>query len=258
MFGFKKRRRRKLMEHPFPDQWQSILHQNVPYVQQLPRELQTKLQGLIQIFLNEKKFEGCAGLEITDEIRLTIAGQASILMLGIEDLSSFYEELRSVLVYPETYVARVKEQHNSFFVEEGFEQRHGEAWSVGNIVLAWDETQKGASDIHDGENLVFHEFAHQLDYEYGATDQIQEEHSNSHFLSWARVLGNEYQKFLQTLERNQQTIIDSYGGTNLAEFFAVSTECFFEKPQELKSSYPDLYEQLKQFYRQDPASYLQS
>ncbi len=256
MFGFKKRRRQNLMKRPFPDQWQSILHRNVPYVQQLPPGLQTKLQGLIQIFLNEKTFEGCAELEITDEIRLTIAAQASILMLGIEDLSSFYEELRSILVYPEPYVARVKEQHNSFFVEEGFEQRHGEAWSAGNIVLAWDEIKKGASDIQDGENLVFHEFAHQIDYEYGATDQVQEEYGNSHFLSWARVIGSEYQKFLQSLEQNQQTIIDTYGATNLAEFFAVSTECFFEKPQELKSSYPDLYEQLKQFYQQDPESYL--
>jgi Mlc titration factor MtfA (ptsG expression regulator) len=258
MFGFKKWRRKRLMQQSFPDEWLSILHKNVLYFRYLPSDLQDKLQGLINIFLNEKNFEGCAGLEVTDQIRVTIAAQACILLLGIDDLSSFYEGLRSVLVYPETYVAKVKNTHNSFFVEEGFQQRHGEAWSRGHVVLAWDEVQKGASDIHDGQNLVFHEFAHQLDYDYGATSQIESGDEESSYLSWAWVVGNEYNNLLEALRRNQKTLIDEYGATNLAEFFAVVTEYFFEKPRELQQKHPELYQQLKEFYQQDPAVYIKS
>lgn len=191
MFGFKKRRRQRLMQKPIPEPWVDILHENVPYFRRLPSEQQQKLQGLIQVFLDEKRFEGCGGLELTDEIRITVAAQACILMLGLDDLSAFYPDLRSVLVYPHHYVATVKNHHQSFFVEEGFEHRHGESWSHGNIVLAWDEVQHGASDIHDGQNLVFHEFAHQLDYESGATSQIESEYEESSYLSWARVMGDE-------------------------------------------------------------------
>ncbi|MCW9706913.1 zinc-dependent peptidase [Fodinibius salsisoli] len=258
MFGLKKWRRNRWMKRPFPDDWESILYQNVPYVQHLPAKMQTKLKGLITVFLKEKTYEGCAGLELTDEIRVTIAAQACILMLGVDDLSYFYDELRSILVYPESYVVKIKNRHDSFFVQEGFQKRHGEAWSHGNVVLAWDEVKKGASDIHDGQNLVFHEFAHQLDYEYGATNQVEDQYEDSQFLSWARVVGNEYKKLLTALHKNQQTLIDSYGATNLAEFFAVITECFFEKPRQLKNEHPALYEQLKEFYKQDPASYIKS
>lgn len=256
MFGFKKWRRRRLMEQPFPEQWNYILQHNVPYADHLPETLQNKLKGLVNIFLNEKTFEGCAGLEITDEIRVTIAAQASILMLGIDDLTSIYNDLRSVLVYPKPYVAKIKNRYDSFFVQEGFQRRRGEAWSRGHVILAWDEVKKGASDIHDGKNLVFHEFAHQLDYEYGATSQVESEHDESHFLSWARVVGGEYKKLLQAIKRDQQTLIDAYGATNPAEFFAVITESFFEKPRQLRNKHPELYRQLQEFYRQDPASYL--
>ena len=258
MFGFKKWRRKRLLKKRFPDDQLAILKRNVPYYHQLPTDLQKKLVGLTNIFLNEKRFEGCAGLEITDQIRVSIAAQASILLLGTEDLSYFYEDLRSVLVYPKKYVAKVKQRNNGIFVEEGFEQRHGEAWSHGYVVLAWNEVQQGASDIHDGQNLVFHEFAHQLDYEYGATDQIEQDYGDSHFLSWARILGKEYRQFLKTIEQNQQTLIDEYGATNPAEFFAVVTELFFEKPKGLKSNYPQLYSQLREFYQQDPAQYYSS
>lgn len=255
MFGFKKRRRRHLMDKTFPQEWLSVLDKNVPYYRKLPERFQKKLQGLVHIFLDEKTFEGCGGLEMTDEIRVTIAAQASILMLGLDDLAGFYPDLRSVLVYPHHYVAKVKKHHQSFFVEEGLEQRHGESWSHGNIVLAWNEVKRGASDIHDGHNLVFHEFAHQLDYEHGATDQIESSDTPSRYISWARVMGEEYQSFLQSLEDNQQTLLDTYGATNLAEFFAVVTETFFEKPRLLQKKHPELYRQLQHFYKQDPANY---
>ncbi|MDZ7659904.1 M90 family metallopeptidase [Fodinibius sp.] len=258
MFGFKKWRRKRLLKKSFTDDQLAILKKNVPYYHHLPLHLQEKLVGLTQIFLDEKRFEGCAGLEVTEEIRISIAAQASILLLGTDDLSYFYEDLRSVLVYPKKYVAKVKKRNNGIFVEEGFEQRHGEAWSHGYVILAWNEVQQGASDIRDGQNLVFHEFAHQLDYEYGATEQIESQNADSSYLSWAKVLGREYNNFLNKLKQNQQSLIDEYGATNPAEFFAVVTELFFEKPKQLKNKHPQLYSQLTEFYQQDPAAYLKS
>ena len=260
MFGFKKWRRKRQMQQDLKTEWLEILQNNVGYYRHLPPELQSKLQGLTHIFLNEKRFEGCADLELTDEIRVIIAAQACILLLGIEDLSSFYEGLRSVLVYPESYVAKVKDHRNGYFVEEGFQERHGEAWSRGHVVLAWDEVKKGCANMHDGQNLVFHEFAHLIDYDYGATAEVESE-DNSVFWSWSSwtsVIDQEYNKLLEALKRNQRTLIDEYGATNLAEFFAVVTENFFERPRALRQKHPELYQQLQQFYQQDPAEYITS
>ena len=260
MFGFKKWRRKRLLNKPFPDKWQHILSRNVPYIRTLPSELRDKLRGFTSIFIHEKTFEGCAGLELTDEIKVTIAGQACILLLGLENLSSFYEGLRSVLVYPESYVAKVKDHRDGYFVEEGYQQRHGEAWSRGHVVLAWDEVKKGGANMNDGRNLVFHEFAHLIDYDYGATAKVESNDGDGFWSwgSWGSVIGQEYNKLLRALRRNQRTIIDEYGATNLAEFFAVVTENFFERPVELKQEHPDLYQQLADFYHQDPAKYISS
>lgn len=259
MFGFTKRRRQKLMKRPFPDGWRNMLLDNVHYYRKLPEEKQHKLHGLIHIFLDEKTFEGCGGLELTDEIKVTIAAQACILLLGLDDLSSFYPDLRSILVYPRRYFAPIKDYTEHGTVIEGTENRWGESWSHGNIVLAWDQVKKGAADYRDGQNLVFHEFAHHLDYEYGATHLPDEEESaDPHFLVWARVLSQEYEQFLKDLQRRQPTVFDAYGSENLAEFFAVVTESFFEQPEKLHRAHPDLYEQLTLFYRQDPLEYLKS
>jgi len=256
MFGLKKWRRKRSFRNGLNDNQLAILRDNVPYYDHLPDNLRSKLEGLTNVFLDEKSFEGCAGLNLTKEIKVTIAAQACILLLGIDDLSTFYEGLRSVLVYPETYVARIKNQNNGIFVEEGYQQRQGEAWERGHVVLAWNEVKRGARDISDGQNLVFHEFAHQLDYDYGATSQINDPESN--YMSWPWVIGNEYNNLLEALRRNQKTLIDEYGAQNVAEFFAVVTEYFFEKPIELRQKHPDLYQQLTEFYRQDPAAYIQS
>jgi Mlc titration factor MtfA (ptsG expression regulator) len=254
MFGFKQLRRKRLMRHPLPPEWLEIIRRNVPYFQNLPEEKQNKLGGLVQIFLDEKLFEGCGGLSLTDEMRVTIAAQACILLLGSPDLD-VYPNLRSILVYPDEYFAPVREHREGGVVEEGVQSRIGEAWSRGNIVLAWDAVKHGASDVRDGQNLVFHEFAHQIDYEYGATEQVGNEDLHSSYLAWARVLSGEYQRHVHDTERRHRTLMDEYGATSLAEFFAVATEYFFEKPVELQRRHPELYEQLRQFYGQDPADY---
>lgn len=250
---FKHWKRRRIRRKPFPENYREILGRNVSYYNILPQAQKQKLQELILIFLNEKNFEGCGGLQITDEIKVTIAAQACILLLG--EISDFYPSLRSVLIYPHRYVAPFKNYEEGGVVIEGQQYRLGESWSEGNVVLAWDEVKKGASDINDGQNLVFHEFAHQLDHEYGASNQIQSSRPHSAFLTWARILGAEYDKLIQNIEQRHHTLIDAYGASNPAEFFAVVSELFFEKPALLKKRRPELYEQLKGFYRQDTASY---
>lgn len=244
------------MQQPLGDQWLEILHENVPYSKVLPEAKQKTLHGLIQIFVDEKRFEGCGGLDMTNEIKVTIAGQACILMLGIDDPSMLYPDLRSVLVYPRSYFAQTKNYHEGGIVQEGVESRHGEAWSQGHVVLAWDQVKRGASDYRDGQNLVFHEFAHHLDFEYGLTEQAAISSEDTSYMAWARVLGDEYEDFLEDLRQNQHTLFDTYGAENIEEFFAVVTECFFEQPREMKHSHPELYVQLTIFYKQDPLQYL--
>lgn len=251
MFIFKKHRRNRLMKQKLPAQWLSIIERNVPYYRCLSPEEQTELQGLINVFLHEKEFEGCAGLVITDEIRVTIAAQACLLLLGRE--TDFYPPLRSILVYPHAYVAPVKKVDSDFLVTEGLEARFGESWSHGYVILSWDDVLKGVSDIHDGHNLVFHEFAHQLDEESGAADGAPLLPLRSMYITWARVLTREYEELIKNIQQNRPTLLDKYGATNPAEFFAVATEFFFEKPVELKQLHPELYKQLRLFYQRDPA-----
>ncbi len=240
------------MHKPLPEEWMSIIQRNVTYYSCLTPETRQKLQGLIQIFLAEKRFEGCGGLDITDEVRITIAAQACILLLGRE--TDIYPKLQSILVYPHAYIARMTQRHSDGIVMESLQVLIGETWSQGSLVLAWDDVKRSAGDVHDGHNVVFHEFAHQLDYESGAAEGAPRLPNRSSYIAWARVLGKEYQSLLDNLEHHRKTLLDSYAATNPAEFFAVVTEFFFEKPVQLKNRHPELYEQLRTFYQQDPVS----
>jgi Mlc titration factor MtfA (ptsG expression regulator) len=252
MFAWLRRRRRAVIRgRPFPPEWRAIIERNVPYVAHLPREDREALAGHVQVFLAEKRFEGCGGLEITDEVRVTIAAQACILLLHLQ--TDYYPNLVSILVYPTTYVVRGGHRTPQGLVAEGPEARLGESWARDVVVLAWDSVLSGAADIHDGHNVVLHEFAHQLDQENGAGDGAPALPRRSMYVAWARVLGHDFDQLVQDVERHHRTLIDQYGATNPAEFFAVVTETFFEKPGQLRSRHPELYAQLRDFYRQDPA-----
>jgi Mlc titration factor MtfA (ptsG expression regulator) len=248
---FKKYLRKSLIKKTLPAEWLSIIKRNVPYYNCLSPAEQTELHGLIQIFLKEKYFEGCGGLEITDEIRVIIAAQACILLLGRK--TDIYPTLRSILVYPHAYLAPLKKIDSGFLVTEGIQARFGESWSHGYVILSWDDVLRGASDIHDGHNLVFHEFAHQLDEESGSANGAPVLPHRSMYITWARVLTREYEDLINSIRQNRPTLLDKYGATNPAEFFAVATEFFFEKPVELKQLHPELYEQLRLFYQRNPA-----
>lgn len=252
MLGFFKRRRRDaLRKEPTPPEWRTVIEKNVPYFRRLSPEDQAELLGHVRVFLDEKTFEGCGGLDLTEEIKVTIAVQACILLLHRD--TDYYPELDAILVYPSTYVDRRPEVAAGGLVIEGGRSRLGESWSRGLVVLAWDSVLSGAADMRDGHNLVMHEFAHQLDQEDGGVDGAPELPERAMYTPWARVLSREYEALLRAEERGRSTLIDTYGATNPAEFFAVVTETFFEKPQKLRARHPELYEQMKLFYQQDPA-----
>ncbi len=253
MFGIKKRRRNRLRQLPLPEEAVRFVLQNVPYVKTLSDRDRGTLDGLIQVFLDEKWFNGCGGLEVTDEIRLTIAAQACILLLRL-DSEEVFPSLTTVVVYPHAYVANARRVVAGGIVMEGREVRLGESWDRGTLVLSWDDVKKGAADLHDGHNVVFHEFAHQLDQQAGGPTGTPELAGRSRYLAWARVLGEEYQHLVDSVARHRPTAIDAYGATNPAEFFAVATESFYEKPVQLSKRSPELYDELRRFYRRDPAA----
>ena len=250
-----KRRRQRSEKAPFPAEWLRNLRERVPYYRLLSEDEQSELRNLIRVFLSEKKFEGCGGLEITDEIRVTIAAQACILLLN--RAHDNYAGLRSVLVYPSSYVAPSQSVDAAGVVHEGDEGRLGEAWLRGAIILSWDDVRRDAGDFHDGRNVTLHEFAHQLDQEDGTFDGAPLLEKRSHYRSWARILMKEYRALGEAAERGEGTLIDQYGATDPAEFFAVITEAFFERPKALKEKHPELYAELKQFFHQDTLARLE-
>lgn len=254
MFGFKHRKREHIRGLPFPEKWQEILENNIAYYHHLNQEDQDELRGHIQIFLSEKKFEGLEGIELNDEIRVTIAAQACILLLHRE--TDYYPTLKTILVYPHPFYSQIKQRLPGGIIAEREQGRLGESWFHGPVILAWDDVQRSAHDHNDGHNVVFHEFAHQLDSESGANEGIPLITQNSMYIAWARVLGEEYKELLKDLKHHHKSDIDAYGATNPAEFFAVITEYFFEKPTQLKNRHPELYEQLKNFYMVDTVEFM--
>ncbi|MDI9434159.1 MAG: zinc-dependent peptidase [Planctomycetota bacterium] len=253
MLGFKKRRRARAAEQPFPAEWLAILRKNVPIYASLPEDDQQELLRHILVFLSEKRFEGCGGLEITDEIRVTIAAQACLLLLHRQ--TDYYPGLTSVLVYPRKYVIKRVQEVIGDVVVEGQDVRLGESWHRGAVVLSWADVRRGAANIHDGQNVVFHEFAHQLDSTRGKGDDTPVLRDRFRFASWAQTLGEDFDEFRHSVGRDDDQVLDDYGATDEAEFFAVATECFFEKAKELQDVHPELYDALKDFYQQDPASW---
>ena len=253
MFGFKRRRRRKIRGQAFPEDWLGIIERNVAVFGRLTREDQRELLGHVLVFLEEKVFEGCGGLEITDEVRVTIAAQACLLLLHRE--TDYYPTLKTILVYPHHYVATHREQGPGGFVVEADQARLGESWLRGPVVLSWDNVRRGATDLNDGHNVTFHEFAHQLDSEDGANEGAPALPWPTMYTAWARVMQTEFDHLRDDPAQHHLHFIDAYGATNPAEFFAVVTEAFFEQPEQLKTRHPALYEQLALFYQQDPAGW---
>ncbi|MFC1739796.1 zinc-dependent peptidase [Planctomycetota bacterium] len=248
---YRSAKRKGLAVRPFAREWEKIIETNVPLYKRLPDSLKEQLHGLIHIFLAEKSFEGCGGLELTDEIKVTIAAQASMLMLNRK--TSYFRKLRTILVYPHTYVARAVSSNGRVIID-GRSVRLGESWQNGPVVLAWDSVIGGTRNITDGKNVVLHEFSHQLDQEDGAADGAPILEHRSSYVTWARILGEEYEALRK--KRRGKAVMNKYGATNPAEFFAVATETFFEKPKQMKKKHPELYDELRDYYKLDPLEWL--
>jgi MtfA peptidase len=255
VFGFGvKRRRERLRAQQFPAEWRAIIERNLPVFRRLSIADQLELLGHVQIFIAEKHFEGSGGLEMTDEIRVTIAAQACMLLLHRE--TDYYPELTSIIVYPSGYTAYEQHPIGGWIWEEGGQDRLGHtARELRAMVLAWDAVKQGAADPSDGSNLVLHEFAHQLDFENLVADGTPELRTRGAYIVWARVMSAELQALRDADDVGLPTVLDTYGAMNPAEFFAVATEAFFERPAALQARHPELFRELREFYRQDPREY---
>src|ERR1043166_1008179 len=250
----KQQRRRRLRSRPFPKEWLALVQRHVVFFHKLSGSDRFELLGHVQVFLAEKRFEGCGGFEITDEVRVSVAAQACLLLLHRR--TEYFPGLLTILVYPVTYMVEERRQVGEHLWEEGFVSRLGETGRrMGSLVLSWGAVKHGAADLSDGKNVVFHEFAHQLDFENQAGDGVPGLATREQQLAWAAVMRSEFASLRAADETGVPTLLDTYGATNPAEFFAVSVEAFFEQPRALRSRHPKLYAELQKYFQQDPVEF---
>jgi len=242
--------REKIKSQPFKKEWRKVLQQRVPYFRQMPADLQLQLKQHIQVFLAEKNFVGCNGVTITDEIRITVAAQACLLLLNRK--TNFYPKLRTILVYPSAFI---KEQNNIQANGVLHTQKTvlaGESWDFGKVVLSWQDTIEGAQITDDGRNVVIHEFAHQLDQENGKANGAPILDKEQSYQCWSAVFSAQFEQLQMQAKTKSPSLFDYYGATNPAEFFAVASEVFFEQAKQFHYEHPRLYKQLTQYYQVDP------
>lgn len=239
---------------PFPEQWLRLIQRNVVFFHRLSERDREELLGHVQVFLAEKRFEGCGGFEITDEVRVIIAAQACLLLLHRR--TEYFPGLLTILVYPLTYMVEERRQIGEHLWEEGTVSRLGETGRrMGSLVLSWGAVQYAAADPADGKNVVLHEFAHQLDFENDASDGVPGLATREQQVAWAVVMKSEFASLRAADESGIPTLLDTYGATNPAEFFAVSVEAFFERPRALRAHHPKLYAELRTYFQQDPVEF---
>lgn len=242
-------RRRRLLCKPFPQTWRDILEQCIALYPWLAPSERTQLQDLVRLFLAEKQFHGCAGLQVTEEMRVVIAAQACLLLLNRR--TGIYPQLAHILLYPGTFLHRGEQLNEDGTVSEVAEERLGESWHEGKVILSWYDVLQDLEQPDDGYNVVLHEFAHQLDAESGSengTPPLRHDMVSE----WVAVMTPEYEALGEAAARSKETFLDPYAATTPAEFFAVLTETFFELPDELKHFHPGLFAQLLRFYQTDP------
>ncbi|HLL22212.1 MAG TPA: M90 family metallopeptidase [Kofleriaceae bacterium] len=247
------RRRKRLVDEPFPSTWDAILDEDVALVRRLDDEARQRLRDLVQVFVAEKHWEGCGGLELTEQIQVVVAAQACILLLGREH--ALYEDVESILIYPSAVVAPPRD--HSFFdpgggvVTEGGSALLGEAHLGGPVILAWDDVLQGARG-EGRKNVVFHELAHKIDMADGTIDGTPPLESAAGRRTWREVCSEVFVELVAKVEDGKRTFLGDYAATNEAEFFAVATEAFFMQPAKLEAAHAELFGVLLDFYRFDP------
>ena len=249
-------RQRRVLAHPFPASWRKVLQRRVPLLRRMPVDLQLQLKKRIQLFIAEKAFIGCAGLQVTQEMRVVIAAQACLLVLNRS--MQHYAHVRQILVYPGAFAIQRTAIDGAGVHHDQRDVLSGESWEQGQVILSWQDTLDGAAVVDDGRNVVLHEFAHQLDQENGAAQGAplpaagDTQHSPQR---WKQVFSQAYADLQSQLQRGEQGLFNHYGAQSPAEFFAVATEVFFEQAAQMAQHYPALYDELRRYYKVDPASW---
>lgn len=250
---FRDRRRRRILQESFPEDWRAILRDRVRHYQYVNDDQRSLLEGFVQIVVAEKDWAGGGGFPLTDEIKVTIAGYAAVMTLGLSE-PYYFDRLHTVIVYPGGYIAR-RSEFDTQASFDPFKERLGEAWHRGPVVLSWAEISS-VKRHRPGDNLVFHEFAHHVDGLVGEMDGVPPMTDWKQERTWYRVTEQEFERLTQDARQRRATLLDQYGTTNRAEFFAVATECFFERPRAMRERHPELYKILAEFYCQDIAQWL--
>lgn len=254
-FGLKFQRKRyneRLMSSEIEPEWVVILQENISLYKKLPFDLRKRLHGLINVFIHNKNFSGYNGLEITDEIKVTIAAQACMLLLNRDE--ELYPSLKNIFVYPGAFRS-MQSVHYGMVKTLQESVRVGESWHLGHVVLSWRHSKQGGLNDHDGHNVVYHEFAHQLDHQDGLIDGTPVLDTAENYHDWSIVFSKEFEKLRIKVSRHQKTWIDSYGAMSEGEFFAVVTEMFFEKPKLFKKEHAKLYRELEKYYHLSPVEW---
>ncbi|MGI4787415.1 MAG: zinc-dependent peptidase [Janthinobacterium lividum] len=249
MFPWSKARHRQdLLAQPMPAQWRRYLSALSLYPH-LTASDQQKLEDGTRILIAEKSWEGCNGLLLTDEIKVTIAGLASLLVLGFDH--DYYPNVETILVYPDGFLVSERRVETRGVFAEQILPLSGQAALQGPVIISWADVRHGS---HSGHNVVLHEFAHKLDMRDGVADGAPYLENDTQIANWSRVMSAEYQSLVERTQAGERDVLDPYGATNAAEFFAVITESFFERPRALQETHSELYGVLRDFYRQDPAA----
>jgi MtfA peptidase len=246
---FKDDRRKGLLAEPFPAVWHEYLVRNVRHYEYLKSSARAVVQAVVQVMIDEKHWSGGAGFVVTDEMKVTIAAQASLLTLGLDE-PYYFDRVQSIILYPDVYI------HPRSFPGSPNWRIAGEAWYHSPIVLSWKNVLQAGRNSCDGHNVVFHEFAHHLDGLDGEMEGTPPLVDRQQEKTWYRVTEAEYRRLVGSAKRGEVTLLDHYGATNRAEFFAVATECFFERPHAMQAEHAELYAVLRDFFLQDPARWL--
>ncbi len=245
------RRQRILQRTHFDEQlWRHTL-EDLPLLQGLSCDECARLRELVILFRHEKRFIGGAELELDEPMELLISTQACLLVLNL-GLDWYHDHWHSIIVYPDRFMARQERIDAAGVVHQTRDARAGEAWQNGPVVLSW----RDVLETGGGYNVVIHEFAHKLDLLNGDCNGFPPLHADMDGTIWYRVFSHAYKDFCQLTATQHRSIFDDYAATSPGEFFAVMSEAFFETPHHLRRHYPNVYNQLRAFYRQDPATRL--
>jgi Mlc titration factor MtfA (ptsG expression regulator) len=243
-------RRERLLAQPFPEAWEPYLLRNVAHYGLLTEDERARLRDHTRVLVAEKYWEGCGGLRVTDEMKVTIAAQAALLLLGSE--GDYFRRVLSVLVYPSAFRLPLDDWREEY-------ERGGAAAGLaayrGPVVLAWDHTLAAGRDPSRGYNVVIHEFAHQLDFLDGYVNGTPALASPEQAERWRAVMTAEYERLRRDVAEGRTTFLRGRAAANETEFFSVASESFFTLPAGLRQHHPPLYDLLAEFYGVEPVGW---